>query len=69
MMSPTRQTRQSCLASNAAWRREAQHLRALSLRKSMSEESAMRLRREAEAADTQADWWLTAAIETNSPCT
>jgi hypothetical protein len=57
-------TRQSCLASNAAWRREAQSLRVLSVRKSLSEDSAARLRREADAADAQADWWLKAAIET-----
>jgi hypothetical protein len=56
--------RQPCLASNAAWRREAQALRALSVRKPLSEESAVRLRREAGAADAQADWWLKAAIET-----
>lgn len=62
-MSPSDRARQSCLASNAAWRREAQNLRALSLRKSLSPDSAERLRREAEAADAQADWWLNAAIE------
>ena len=55
--------RRSCLASNAAWRREAQALRALSVRKALSEDSAARLRREADAADAQADWWLEAAIE------
>jgi hypothetical protein len=58
-----RLARQSCLASNAAWRREAQNLRALSVRSGLSEDSAMRLSREAEAADRQADWWLTATIE------
>jgi hypothetical protein len=56
--------RQSCLASNARWRREAQHLRVLSLRKSLSDDASAQLRREADAADAQADWWLTAAIET-----
>jgi hypothetical protein len=56
--------RQSCLANNAMWRREAQHLRALSLRKWLPNDAAAQLRREADAADTQADWWLTAAIET-----
>jgi hypothetical protein len=59
-----RRARQSCLASNAAWRREAQHLRALSVRSAHFEDSVMRLRREAEAADRQADWWLNAAVET-----
>ena len=62
-MSAVRQARQLCLDSIAAWRREAWNLRALSLRNSISEESAMRLRREAEAADAQAAWWLNAAIE------
>jgi hypothetical protein len=57
--------RQSCLASNAAWRGQARHLRELSLRKTLPEESAALLRREAEAADVQADWWLNAAIETS----
>ena len=57
--------RQSCLASNAMWRREAQHLRALSLRKSLPDDAAAQLRREADAADAQADWWLIAAIETS----
>jgi hypothetical protein len=56
--------RQSCLASNAAWRREAQALRDLSVRKPLSDDSAACLRREAAAADAQADWWLKAAIET-----
>ena len=64
MISP-RQARQSCLASNAAWRREALHLRELSLRKTLAEESATQLRREAQAADAQADWWLNAAMETS----
>jgi hypothetical protein len=63
--SAVRLARQSCLASNAAWRREAQNLRALSVRSGLSEDSVMRLRREAEAADSQADWWLNAAIETH----
>lgn len=62
-MSAPHLARQSCLASNAAWRREARHLREMSLRKTLPEESAMRLRREAEAAEAQADWWLSAAIE------
>lgn len=57
--------RQSCLASNATWRREAQHLRALSLRTSLSDDATAQLRREADAAAAQADWWLTAAIETS----
>jgi len=63
-MSASDRARQSCLASNAAWRREARNLRALSLRRSLPEDSAARLRREADAADAQADWWLAAAIET-----
>ena len=62
-MRPPHLVRQSCLASNAAWRREAGHLRELSVRRTLPAESAMRLRREAEAADAQADWWLSAAIE------
>ena len=62
-MRPPDLVRQSCLASHAAWRREARHLRELSVRRTLPAESAMRLRREAEAADAQADWWLSAAIE------
>lgn len=64
-MSPVQQVRQSCLASNAVWRREARNLRALSMRKQLTEEARSRLLREAEAADAQADWWLNAAIETS----
>jgi hypothetical protein len=63
-MGALRLMRQSCLASNAAWRREARALRALSVRNALSEDSAARLCREADAADAQADWWLKAAIET-----
>lgn len=68
-MSTADRARQSCLASNAAWRREARNLREMSLRKILPEEAAMRLRREADAADRQADWWLNAAIEIDEPYT
>ena len=63
-MSTSCLNRQSYLASNAAWRREAQTLRDLSVRTPLSEDSTARLRREADAADAQADWWLQSAIET-----
>lgn len=66
-MSAPHFARQSCLARNAAWRRDARHLRAMSLRETIPADSALRLRREAEAADRQADWWLRAAIETRNP--
>lgn len=62
-MSPAQRARQSCLASNARWRREAWQLRPLSLRRSLPEDAATRLRREADAANAQADWWLNVAIE------
>lgn len=63
-MSPAHQARLSCLASNAAWRREARHLRELSVRKHLTDKSRSALFRESEAADRQANWWLNAAIVT-----
>ena len=63
-MTPASRARLSCLASNTAWRCEAQNLRELSVRKHLTEQSRSALLRESEAADRQADWWLNAAIET-----
>jgi hypothetical protein len=57
--------RQSCLASNAAWRRQASHLRQHAAIPHLTEQQGLCLLREAEAADRQADMWLAGAIETH----
>ncbi len=54
---------QSCLASNAAWRREAIALRSHADHRHLLDHQRSCLLREADAADRQADDWLTAAIE------
>lgn len=64
IMQPPRSTAQaSCLARNGDWRREATHLRSLVDQAHLPPEARATLRREAEAADRQAGWWLHAAIE------
>ena len=59
----TRHAARQCLASNAAWRREAAALRDHATLPHLSPAAREALLREAEAADRQADWWLTGAIE------
>jgi hypothetical protein len=59
----TREAATRCLASNAAWRREAAALRDHAALSHLSPDARQALLREAEAADEQADWWLTGAIE------
>ena len=63
-MSDTRATRLSCLASNHAWRRQAAALRRHAEQSRLAGDVRAILRREAEAADRQADMWLEGAIET-----
>src|SRR5271157_5694577 len=60
---PAREAARQCLASNAAWRREAAALRDHAALSHLSPDVRQALLREAEAADRQADWWLTGAIE------
>ena len=55
--------RLSCLASNHAWRRQATNLRKHAELTHLPAEACATLRREAEAADRQADMWLHGAIE------
>ncbi len=55
--------RLSCLASNRAWRRQAANLRHYAELTHLPAEARATLRREAEAADRQADMWLDGAIE------
>jgi hypothetical protein len=62
-MNDAETARISCLASNNAWRREATELRALARGQHLTEAQREQLRREAEAAERQADWWLSGAIE------
>jgi len=62
-MGYTHPARHSCLASNHAWRREANALRNHARAQHLTDIQRAQLLREAEAADRQADWWLTAAIE------
>lgn len=63
-MSDPRSLRRSCLASSAAWRRQAHYLREQATwRRHLAKKVAASLRREAAAADRMADEWLTAAIE------
>jgi hypothetical protein len=52
-----------CLASNAQWRRHAGVLRDHAAQPHPKPDARLRLLREAEAADHQADWWLSGAIE------
>ena len=59
----TRDAARSCLASNAAWRREAALLRQHTTLPHLDPDARQTLLREAEAADRQADWWLNGAIE------
>ncbi len=62
-MLDTRTVVRSCLLSNAAWRRQAGHLRWHAELPHLDEQQRARLLREAEAADRQADMWLEGAIE------
>jgi hypothetical protein len=62
-MRSARKNRRSCLASNAAWRREAAALRNMAINPRLTASARDSLLREAEAADRQADRWLNAAIE------
>jgi phytoene/squalene synthetase len=62
-MTATRDAVRQCLASNAAWRREAAALRDHAALPHLSAEARQTLLREAEAADRQADWWFNGAIE------
>ncbi len=55
--------RSSCLASCHAWRRQAAILRQHAVGDRLALDSRHALRREAEAADRQAEWWLQGAIE------
>ena len=55
--------RLSCLASNRAWRRQATNLRQHAELTHLPAEARTTLRREAEAAERQADIWLHGAIE------
>jgi hypothetical protein len=54
---------QSCLRSNAAWRRQAGRLREHAALPHLSEAQRTTLLREASAADAQADMWLIGATE------
>jgi len=63
----TREAARQCLASNAAWRREAAALRDHAALSHLSPGARQTLLGEAEAADRQADWWLTAAFEVGGP--
>ena len=63
-MGDGRADRLSCLASNAAWRRMASNLRTHARLAHLAASAKDALLREAIAADQQADWWLTGAIET-----
>jgi len=60
---PAPEAARQCLASNAAWRREAAALRDHAALSHLGPDAHQALLREAEAADRQADWWLTGAIE------
>jgi hypothetical protein len=62
-MSDERAARLSCLASNHAWRRHAALLRHHAGQPRLADDVRATLRREAEAADRQADMWLEVAIE------
>ena len=53
----------SCLASNAAWRRQARRLREHAAQPHLTDQQRAVLLREADAADRQADMWLNGAIE------
>ena len=55
--------RLSCLNSNSAWRRQAANLRQHAELTHLPAAARATLRREAEAADRQADMWLDGAIE------
>ncbi len=55
--------RRSCLANNAAWRRQATNLRCHAAQAHLAADVRDALHLEAEAADRQADWWLEGAIE------
>jgi hypothetical protein len=61
-MSEALAARRSCLNSNNAWRREATNLRKHAAMTHLTDDQRMALQREAEAADRQADWWLSGAI-------
>jgi hypothetical protein len=63
-MIDTRAARLSCLASNHLWRRQATVPRQHAEQRHLAGEVRATLRREAEAADRQADMWLEGAIET-----
>ncbi len=63
MMTDPAFARRSCLASNAAWRRQATILRRHAALAILSVEVRETLLRQADAADRQADWWLQGAIE------
>ena len=58
-----------CLASNAQWRRQAGVLRDHAAQPHLKPDARLRLLREAEAADHQAHWWLSGAIEVGLPPT
>ncbi len=51
----------SCVASAAAWRQQAGHLRQHAAMPNLSVSAAQILLREAGAADRQAEWWLSGA--------
>ena len=51
----------SCVASAAAWRQQAEHLREHAAMPNLSVSAAQTLLREADAADRQAEWWLSGA--------
>jgi hypothetical protein len=53
----------SCLESNAAWRRQAQHLREHAAQPHLSDRQRAILLREADAAARQANMWLNGAID------
>ncbi|HME02422.1 MAG TPA: hypothetical protein VKG38_05265 [Solirubrobacteraceae bacterium] len=59
----TRKTIRSCVASACAWRRCGKHLRTMATADYLQPQQSAQLLREAQAADRQADWWLTGAIE------
>ena len=63
-MSVTRAARLSCLASNHLWRRQATVLRQHAEQRPRAGKVRATLRREADAADRQADMWLEGAMET-----
>jgi hypothetical protein len=62
-MPDARATPQSCLRSNAAWRRQAANLRTHAALTHLTDQQRATLLGEAEAAERQVDMWLAGTIE------